>query len=113
MFKNINIDVFLISCIIGGIIGGISSILFNELLINPEEKDLSCSICLEPIKSGWGADILPCGHPFHNNCLDEWYYQSVENGKNPRSISCPLCRQECKAKLILINYVPELAYTKN
>ena len=87
---------------IGGMIGGIIAKILRK------QKRMECSICLEQIYEF--GDILPCGHTYHNRCLDKWYYQSVDNGESPCRLICPLCRGVCTAQLVLINYVPEIIY---
>ena len=46
-----------------------------------------CSICLRP-----GLDTqLPCGHPFHLQCISAWFAREPITGL-PWEFSCPLCR---------------------
>ena len=49
------------------------------------KKDCECSICLEKIKKGTEIYTLPCGHYFHQKCLDEWVKYKSE---------CPICRNK-------------------
>ncbi|CAM9699932.1 unnamed protein product [Discosporangium mesarthrocarpum] len=48
-----------------------------------------CPICLESLGGevhvrGVDLLILPCGHPFHEECIDRWILNSVV---------CPVCKQ--------------------
>lgn len=43
-----------------------------------------CSICYEMVDSE-STHTLPCGHPFHDACIQAWFAR--------RRSSCPLCRQ--------------------
>jgi len=52
-----------------------------KLILNTDQ-DLECMICLDSSKIN--AE-LPCGHKFHNKCINEWL-----GTKN----TCPVCRQE-------------------
>lgn len=45
----------------------------------------TCSICLSNIRKTRAVKQLPCGHMFHNKCLNPW----KETGGN----TCPMCRQ--------------------
>eukprot|EP00927_Polykrikos_kofoidii_P019507 TRINITY_DN19123_c0_g1_i1.p1 TRINITY_DN19123_c0_g1~~TRINITY_DN19123_c0_g1_i1.p1 ORF type:complete len:259 (+),score=30.48 TRINITY_DN19123_c0_g1_i1:127-903(+) len=45
----------------------------------------SCSICLGDYSLGDFCRKLPCGHEFHQRCVDKWLH---------RSRRCPLCMQD-------------------
>lgn len=51
-----------------------------------------CSICLMDIQEGNICRVLPdpCGHIFHQSCIDEWFKQSA---------ACPLCKRSMKTLL--------------
>lgn len=51
------------------------------LVLTSEEAAGSCNICLEDFAEGNEVQRLPCGHMFHNHCIQEWFL---------RSRSCPL-----------------------
>ncbi|GMY23753.1 e3 ubiquitin-protein ligase rnf5 [Fagus crenata] len=56
-----------------------------------------CSICYEDLKplSEYLQAITPCGHVFHEHCLQRWFgYCSSAKKKR----SCPVCKQTCSAK---------------
>lgn len=46
---------------------------------------VTCSICLDPVKSKSEKTVLTCAHVFHSSCIVEWLQ---------RSNRCPLCRTE-------------------
>lgn len=48
--------------------------------------DTNCSICQDSLTEA-GTRITHCGHVFHNNCIAEWFTQSVR---------CPLCRHDIR-----------------
>lgn len=43
-----------------------------------------CAICILPHDNG--TKRLPCGHIFHRECVEKWFYEVGQK-------SCPLCRQ--------------------
>ena len=46
-----------------------------------------CVICLEDIKDGEIAKVLPeCAHVFHRACIDLWFRKNMV---------CPICRATC------------------
>ena len=49
-----------------------------------EEWNL-CSICLEQMCKDQLIQLLPCGHYYHNKCLDNWFK------KKKIDLCCPLC----------------------
>ncbi|KAL3851211.1 hypothetical protein ACJIZ3_013093 [Penstemon smallii] len=74
---------------------GLSEDTINELPIfkiyNLEtaatcDDDSSCAICLQDLKDGESARLLPsCRHLFHLQCIDEWL--SLQG-------TCPICRKD-------------------
>jgi hypothetical protein len=48
--------------------------------------ETNCSICQDSLVEP-GTRINHCGHVFHNNCIAEWFTQSVR---------CPLCRHDIR-----------------
>jgi len=52
----------------------------------------SCTICLESLKPGCGAEpavsvrVLSCGHQYHNGCISEWWERRLDR-------VCPLCKK--------------------
>ncbi|OLY84665.1 Receptor homology region, transmembrane domain- and RING domain-containing protein 6 [Smittium mucronatum] len=67
-----------------------SAILKNPLSLEFCFIDqLTCSICLEHYELGKSGHlrILPCGHAFHQECIDTWLLKSSS------CCFCPLCKQ--------------------
>ena len=54
------------------------------------DKNISCCICLEKIKSNEEIGQLPCDHFFHFKCIQEWFNTNYDN-------KCPLCNKEISA----------------
>lgn len=46
---------------------------------------MSCSICLNEVRSTRKNPPIRCGHVFHSCCIQEW----KDKGKN----TCPVCRK--------------------
>eukprot|EP00933_Yihiella_yeosuensis_P066351 TRINITY_DN70598_c0_g1_i1.p1 TRINITY_DN70598_c0_g1~~TRINITY_DN70598_c0_g1_i1.p1 ORF type:complete len:402 (-),score=53.52 TRINITY_DN70598_c0_g1_i1:367-1452(-) len=46
-----------------------------------------CSLCLADFEDGDKLRPLPCGHIFHQSCIDEWF-----EVKHYIDCTCPLCR---------------------
>jgi len=58
-----------------------------------EEKE--CLICLGGFGPGDQIRVLPCMHPFHKSCVDEW----LGLGHN----DCPLCKQAVDDPTLQVN----------
>lgn len=56
------------------------TVTFSDGLLS--ERDMSCAVCLCDFEQGDQLRRLPCGHYFHQKCIDEWLH---------RSKKCPLC----------------------
>jgi hypothetical protein len=54
--------------------------------IEPEEEgeteSVSCPVCTDDFVKGVKVRILPCGHIYHQDCIDPWLFE--------RSGTCPL-----------------------
>jgi len=48
-----------------------------------------CQICHENFEEDRFQKSLPCGHPFHMPCVDEWL---------SRQATCPVCRRPVKIR---------------
>jgi hypothetical protein len=46
-----------------------------------------CAICLGVVESGESVYDVPCGHIFHEQCLEEWLNSNA---------NCPACRYNIK-----------------
>lgn len=66
---------------------------------NPSEQSLDnnvpmCSICLENYVDGDALLTLACGHCFHSECVNKWFYQGcLNNSEVIETFRCPQCRQ--------------------
>lgn len=47
------------------------------------EKQISCSICLDILKTGVMVKALSCSHIFHSSCINSWLKEKLE---------CPNCK---------------------
>jgi len=45
----------------------------------------NCAVCCNDIKLGDKAQLIPCGHIFHPDCIKPWFMQHN---------TCPICRYE-------------------
>lgn len=50
-----------------------------------EDKDTSCSICVDEFYKEDIVRLLPCNHIFHRICIDKWLLNE--------SYMCPVCRK--------------------
>eukprot|EP00486_Rosalina_sp_Unknown_P007155 CAMPEP_0201573772 /NCGR_PEP_ID=MMETSP0190_2-20130828/17811_1 /ASSEMBLY_ACC=CAM_ASM_000263 /TAXON_ID=37353 /ORGANISM="Rosalina sp." /LENGTH=452 /DNA_ID=CAMNT_0048001123 /DNA_START=877 /DNA_END=2235 /DNA_ORIENTATION=- len=64
-----------------------------EILRKSEEKK-TCSICMMEFDIDDTTRQLPCFHEFHKDCVDQWFKQQNDKGKDA---SCPLDRKKIKA----------------
>ncbi|KAJ1026306.1 hypothetical protein NDA16_002393 [Ustilago loliicola] len=60
---------------------------------------MGCSICLDDFNQEDGDDMrgtaLPCGHIFHWNCLQTWFYgPNAINTNHAGQRRCPLCSKQ-------------------
>ena len=55
--------------------------------IKRQEKEVSCSICLEVLKTGMQVKALQCKHVFHTNCIHSWLKQKL---------MCPNCKMKVR-----------------
>ena len=53
-----------------------------------EQESIACPICADPLASRQVL-ALPCGHPFHQDCVEDWHDRQHRDGA-PRT--CPVCR---------------------
>ncbi|XP_003229367.2 E3 ubiquitin-protein ligase ZNRF4 [Anolis carolinensis] len=49
----------------------------------------SCVICMADYEAGDRLKILPCGHAYHNTCINTWLLTQPRTEK-----SCPICKQK-------------------
>eukprot|EP00419_Tripos_fusus_P001547 CAMPEP_0172680114 /NCGR_PEP_ID=MMETSP1074-20121228/16544_1 /TAXON_ID=2916 /ORGANISM="Ceratium fusus, Strain PA161109" /LENGTH=159 /DNA_ID=CAMNT_0013498391 /DNA_START=367 /DNA_END=846 /DNA_ORIENTATION=- len=53
------------------------------LMARGGNSGISCAVCLGNYESGALLRLLPCGHRFHQDCVDHWLIK--------QSRTCPLC----------------------
>ena len=58
--------------------------------MNPIQKQLICSICLDEVLPPLQKVDTRCGHTFHKTCLDTW--------KRYGDYTCPECRSDLKGR---------------
>lgn len=58
----------------------------NEILLNEEENEAECPICLENYSNKENIVTTNCNHSFCKSCLEKW------KTKNTNS-TCPICRR--------------------
>jgi hypothetical protein len=51
--------------------------------LSDQEEEPSCTVCLCEYECGDEIRRLPCGHDFHQACIDKWMTQHT---------TCPICR---------------------
>ncbi|KAH6967333.1 hypothetical protein EDB82DRAFT_518345 [Fusarium venenatum] len=56
----------------------------DDARTRPDDPTIACSICTEDFVEGVKLRMLPCGHLYHPQCIDQWL--------TDRSRTCPLCR---------------------
>ncbi|KAL0296894.1 UNVERIFIED_CONTAM: E3 ubiquitin-protein ligase MP [Sesamum radiatum] len=57
-------------------------------IVNGENDDERCVVCLEEWEAGDMAKEMPCKHKFHGECIEKWL--KIRG-------SCPVCRYEMPA----------------
>ncbi|KAH7421423.1 hypothetical protein KP509_13G056400 [Ceratopteris richardii] len=65
----------------------------DKQCLRVDDKDLSaeCAVCLSVFEEAEELCLLPqCGHYFHKDCIDMWFFSHL---------TCPLCRRSVRAKL--------------
>jgi hypothetical protein len=62
--------------------------VFEKSESEKESNDCLCSICFDNMDV---ASVLPCGHCFHQNCINHWLVENREN--------CPNCRLDLNLNL--------------
>lgn len=55
--------------------------------IKRQEKEVSCSICLEVLRTGVQIKKLECNHLFHISCIHSWLKQKLQ---------CPNCKKKVR-----------------
>merc|ERR1719244_731461 len=55
-------------------------------LVDQEDSNI-CAVCLEEMFDHNSKRLNPCGHKFHNHCINEWMHTHGGAGN-----TCPMCR---------------------
>merc|ERR1712039_213321 len=55
------------------------------------DRQIDCVICWEVVLLGQGYRELSCGHAFHTQCIDGWWWQ--KKAENQAGLPCPICRR--------------------
>jgi hypothetical protein len=61
-------------------------VVFDEAAFAETGSARECAVCLDDFQSGHQIRRTPCGHHFHEQCLQGWFRQGAY---------CPLCRVDC------------------
>ena len=71
--------------------------------IDEKKSNISCVICLDDIDiHSTSIDdqikCLPCGHVFHQNCIEEWFSSKEKNAvpNEEVKLNCPICRHTAR-----------------
>lgn len=62
----------------------------------------TCAICLSGMKKTRNTKVLPCGHYFHNTCLEQW-----------KEGTCPMCRKDYLRSRFKISVTVEDRHASN
>ena len=62
---------------------------YRAPLLTDGEEPSPCTICLEDFAPGDKLKVLPCGHEYHQECIEPWLLE--------KSSLCPLCKQNITA----------------
>ena len=60
-------------------------------------KNSTCVICLDDFQAGARVKTLPCGHLFHDACIDQWLHSNFEVEMQVRT-------SECTSKINYLNF---------
>ncbi|KAH7620337.1 putative E3 ubiquitin-protein ligase IE61 [Nannochloris sp. 'desiccata'] len=62
----------------------------HDMVGGGEAQGISCSICLDEVKTHHKAVITPCMHEYHHTCISKWLTMKQE---------CPLCKSQVQTVL--------------
>eukprot|EP00484_Ammonia_sp_Unknown_P023103 CAMPEP_0197041820 /NCGR_PEP_ID=MMETSP1384-20130603/18299_1 /TAXON_ID=29189 /ORGANISM="Ammonia sp." /LENGTH=599 /DNA_ID=CAMNT_0042472807 /DNA_START=8 /DNA_END=1807 /DNA_ORIENTATION=- len=62
-------------------------------ILSKSEEKKACPICMTEFVADDVTRQLPCFHEFHKDCVDKWFEQQNDKGKDA---SCPLDRKKIK-----------------
>jgi hypothetical protein len=63
-----------------------SVVVFDDSVFSEKGLTRECAVCLDDFQQGVSIRRTPCGHHFHEQCLQGWFRQGAY---------CPLCRVDC------------------
>lgn len=66
--------------------------------ISVHNQTSDCAICMTSVLSGTKT---PCGHVFHNNCMQKWLGSTMLRCMEKDSGTCPMCRSTISDNAIL------------
>jgi hypothetical protein len=58
---------------------------------SPFEENI-CVVCLDSYNDGQTLRVLPCGHPFHKDCIDAWLL-GYKSDVDAITSCCPMCKR--------------------
>jgi len=58
------------------------------------DEEQECPICLDPFVEGDDIRLLPCGHIFHQKCVDVWLLEQAH--------TCPLCKADMRCDAAVV-----------
>mmetsp|Transcript_18119 Transcript_18119/g.59535 ORF Transcript_18119/g.59535 Transcript_18119/m.59535 type:complete len:247 (-) Transcript_18119:884-1624(-) len=77
---------------------------FNLDMKTVQGKDVVCAVCQEEFPVNGKAKMMPCGHPFHYDCLMEWL---------ERKNSCPICRYSLPSERVAFDLAEDLVRARD
>lgn len=57
-----------------------------RMAVMMQDEDECCPICIDEFVEGCIVRKLPCGHTYHNTCIDPWLMNHTS--------SCPICKRD-------------------
>eukprot|EP00960_Hanusia_phi_P043079 755855-Hanusia_phi.AAC.2 len=92
----------------------ISSTTTLHIMTHLQHTTSTCQIASSPAQLDHFLQMMPCGHPFHYDCLMEWLERKNrqvggEAEINPHSSSsCPICRYSLPSEQVAFDLAEDL-----